>query len=138
MFGNLFGAKEKNLIVLIEDDKGTYDLIASFLEMKGYSVKGTAKGEDGLDLVAKSQPSLVILDIMLPGMNGFDVLLKLKSQSRTKRIPVIMCTALNAIDDVEKCMNWGAAGYVTKPLEMARVFERIGSILAQQSKGFLG
>lgn len=77
-------------------------------------------------------PNLIVLDVMLPGMDGSQILTKLKSESKTKEIPVIMCTALNDIKDVERFFRMGAAGYITKPFEPERVIAKINSILRPQ------
>ena len=79
--------------------------------------------------IAAAPPDLVLLDVMMPGMDGFEILLKIKSQPKTKGIPVLMCTALNAMNDVEKCCAWGAAGYITKPFDLNRVLAKVNACL---------
>ena len=118
-------------IVVIEDEQDISELLTTFLEARGFKTKAAKNGAEGAILVEKTLPDLVILDIMLPGMDGFEILLKIKSQPKTKNIPVLMCTALNAMNDVEKCCAWGASGYITKPFDLNRVLAKVNSVLGQ-------
>jgi DNA-binding response OmpR family regulator len=116
-------------IVVIEDEADISELLTTFLEARGFKTKAAKNGAEGVQLVEKTLPDLVLLDIMLPGMDGFEILLKIKSQPKTKGIPVLMCTALNAMNDVEKCCAWGAAGYITKPFDLNRVLAKVNACL---------
>ena len=127
MFETLFGKKRS--ICIIEDEKETAYLLTKFLQARGYRTRSAGNGVDGLELVQKSLPDLVLLDIMMPGMNGFDVLLKIKSDPKTQGVPVIVCSVLNDIRDVERCCQWGAEGYINKPFELERVARKISSTL---------
>ena len=124
---DIFGKKKK--VLVIEDDAEVASLLSEFIELNGYKAVKAPDGFTGMQMVEEIDPDLVLLDIMLPKMNGFDVLLKIKSQSKTKDVPVLMCSALNGMRDVEKCCQWGAAGYITKPFDLARVSRKIDSIL---------
>jgi DNA-binding response OmpR family regulator len=121
--------RKKTSILIVEDDDETAALLAMFLKPHGYDTICAKDGNEGLKMMEMSRPDLVLLDIMMPGLSGFDVLLQIKSQPKTKRVPVIMCTALNDIKDVERCYNWGADGYITKPFELNRILEKISSAL---------
>ena len=124
---DLFGKKKK--VLVIEDDAEIASLLTDFIRLHGYEAIRAEDGFRGMQMVEEIFPDLVLLDIMLPKMNGFDVLLKIKSQSSTKGVPVLMCSALNGMRDVEKCCEWGAEGYITKPFDLNRVSKKIDSIL---------
>lgn len=124
---------EGKLILLVEDDKEASSVISEFLEMKGFEIKLAKDGMEGLEILDKIDPDLILLDIMMPGVNGFDVLLKIKSNPKTESIPVVMCTALTELKDVERCYHWGANGYITKPFDLKRVLTKINSILNPSS-----
>lgn len=133
MLNSLFGPP-KELILVVEDEPEPALLIETFLKRRGFRVEIAKDGQEGVEKAQKLKPDLVLLDIMLPGIDGMNVLLALKAKPEIKDIPVIMCTALNGIKEVERCCKWGAAGYVTKPFELARVHEKILSALADRKK----
>jgi CheY-like chemotaxis protein len=96
--------------------------------MHGFGICIAKDGVECIEMVEKYSPDLIILDILLPKMTGNDALMMLKSKPRTKDIPVIMCTALNRMNEVEVCCRAGAAGYITKPYDLNRVIEKVSSI----------
>lgn len=118
-------------IVVIEDDINIANILTQSLEKNGYAVKTITSGLDGFNVVKKSIPDLVLLDIMLPQMDGLDILAQMKMNDKTKRIPVIMCTALSEMKDVEKCLSMGANGYITKPFDINRVLAKVSAVLNQ-------
>lgn len=124
--GLLSGQK---LVLIVEDDTATAELLSKFLETQGFRTRIAPDGSTGLELTRKLRPALVLLDVMMPGMAGYDVLLLIKSDPELKAIPVVMCTALNEIKDVEKCCNYGAEGYIVKPFDLKRVLEKVQSTL---------
>lgn len=129
MFNSWFKRKKSNLILVIEDDYEPGIVLTKYIELQGYQTALARNGVEGLSLAEKLDPDLILLDIMLPKMDGFNVLTMLKSKPKTKNIPVLMCTALNMIDNVEKCCRNGAAGYITKPFDLNRIWKKIISIL---------
>ena len=129
-------SRKKNLIIIVEDDYETALLLSKFLQARGCKVKHAREGLEGLRMIQSDQPQLVLLDVMLPGIDGFETLLKLKSNPSTKQIPVIMCTVLNKVADVEKCCKWGAEGYITKPFELDRIWEKVSSLIKTEKKAW--
>ncbi len=123
---------KKNLILLVEDEIEPAILLQEFLELQGYAVELAKDGIEGVALAKKIVPDLILLDIMLPGMDGMNVLLNIKSKPELVAIPIIMCTALNGIKEVERCCKWGAVGYITKPYELSRVLEKVSLALAER------
>lgn len=104
----------KQHILLIEDDGFLASIYAQKLELEGYDVSLATNGEDGLRLAKKDIPQLILLDLIMPKLDGFQVLERLKQDDATKAIPVLVLTNLGQREDVERCFALGAAGYVIK------------------------
>lgn len=120
----------KKKILIIEDDMFLRSLIARKLETEGFDIDMAIDGEDGLIKAPKFMPDLILLDIILPKMNGFEVLERLKADEKTKPIPVIMLTNLGEKEDAEKGMNLGAAGYMVKAhFTPEEIIEKIKELL---------
>ena len=113
-------------VLVIDDDVGLCELVEEYLEPEGYDVEATHNGERGIDRALSNEHSLVILDVMLPGMNGFDVLRRIRSKSR---IPVLMLTARG--DDVDRIVGLeiGADDYLPKPFNPRELVARIRAVL---------
>lgn len=107
--------ENKNVVVLIvEDDTFLANIYKTKFEMEGFKVIVSDNGEDGLADVKRKKPDIVLLDILLPKMDGFTVLQKLKADADVKDIPVILLTNLGQKDDVEKGLELGAVDYLIK------------------------
>jgi two-component system cell cycle response regulator DivK len=103
-------------ILVIEDNSANMKLATVILEMRGHSVISATNAEDGLTLASTSQPSLILMDIQLPGMDGLEATAVLKRDDATRRIPVIALTALAMNGDEERIRAAGCDGYIAKPL----------------------
>lgn len=126
-------AKEK--ILLIEDEQSIRELICMTLEMAGYNTVYTAAdGENGLMLAESKQPDLILLDLMLPGIDGLNVCRRLKSNEDTRNIPIIMLTAKSEESDVVLGLELGANDYVTKPFSRKILVARINAQLRQSAE----
>jgi DNA-binding response OmpR family regulator len=101
-------------VFIVEDDQFLRDLMERKLIKEGFSVETAIEGDTGLKKILASKPELVLLDIILPGMDGFSILEKLKQNPEVANIPVILLTNLGQRDDVEKGLKLGAAGYLVK------------------------
>ncbi len=121
------GSRKKVLIV--DDEKDIVDLVAYNLGRNGYETLVAYKGDDALDIAAKKSPDLIILDLMLPGIDGTEVARRLKAESRTATIPIIMLTAKGEETDVVVGLTLGADDYVTKPFSMKVLLARVGTVL---------
>ena len=122
-------------ILVIEDEEAIRDLVVLTLESAGYhTVMGAANGEDGLTLAQTHLPDLIVLDLMLPGMDGLDVCRQLKNSELTKAIPVIMLSAKSDESDVILGLELGAADYVTKPFSRKILVARVRAQLRQLSE----
>ncbi len=105
---------KKNKILVIEDDKFLLKLYANQLKRSGFNVISSLNGEEGLKKVLAEKPDLVLLDLVLPRKNGFEVLSEIKSNPKTKNIPVIILTNLSQVSDLEMGIKLGAQDYIVK------------------------
>ncbi len=115
----------QNHIVCIEDEEDIQEIIAFNLERAGYKVSLAGDGAQGLALVQDCMPDLVLLDVMLPSMNGMQVCQQLKANSETAGVPIIMLSARSEEDDIVKGLTRGADDYITKPFSQAELMARI-------------
>ena len=119
-------------VLIVEDDKNIADLLQLYLEKQGYAVTQAADGEQGLSKFRAIHPDIVLLDIMMPIMDGWAVCKAIRSESQT---PVIMLTAKSEVDDRVNGLKLGADDYITKPFEMKEVLARIEAVLRRTDRG---
>jgi phosphate regulon transcriptional regulator PhoB len=123
-------------IVVIEDETDILEVIAYNLKREGYDVITSTSGEDGLEKIEKSKPNLVVLDLMLPEVDGLELCRKLKADPLTQSIPVIMVTAKGEESDVVLGLGVGADDYITKPFSPRELTARVKAVLRRsKSKG---
>lgn len=118
-------------ILIVDDTTDILQVVSRRLQSWGYEVVTTDSGEDGLRLAQEQLPDLILLDIMMPKMKGRDVCTRLKSDPKTRHIPVIFLTALGLADHVKAGMDLGADDYIVKPFEPAELKERIAICLSR-------
>jgi len=119
-------------ILLIEDEQLLQKTLGDVLGNEGYKIINALDGEIGLRLAKEKKPDLILLDIILPKLNGFDVLKKLREDPETKWIPVIVLTNLEQTKDIEKALSLGASAYLVKNnYTMAEVIEKIKKSLKE-------
>ncbi|MEK6678494.1 MAG: response regulator transcription factor [Nitrospirota bacterium] len=121
-------------ILLIEDDKDIINLVKHYLEKEGYRTFEAADGVKGLDILKKEKVDLAILDIMLPELNGIDVLKRIKGDAKTANIPVIMLTAKGEETDKIVGLELGADDYITKPFSPKELVARVKALLRRVEK----
>ncbi len=119
----------KNKILVVDDVAVNVQLLTTYLTSVGYDVCTARDGQEALDKVSETQPDLILLDVMMPKLNGFEVCERLKSDPMTKIIPVIMVTALNEIEDKIKATEAGADDFVSKPFNKLELLTRVKSLL---------
>ena len=124
-------AKPVTRVVIVEDDPASADVLQRRLQANGMTVAVGRDGAEGLALVKKIVPDLVLLDVMLPDTDGYDVCLRLKSDGNTAHIPVIFLSARGEVVDKVRGLSCGAADYVTKPWNAAELLARIDAVLGQ-------
>lgn len=122
------------MIFCVEDDDNIRELVIYTLETTGLEARGFADGTAFMEALAFDTPELVLLDIMLPGEDGLEILKKLKNSSKTKDIPVIMVTAKGSEYDKVVGLDSGADDYVTKPFGMMELISRIKAVLRRSGK----
>lgn len=122
-------------VLVIEDDFTVADNVQALLKVKGYQVAFAADGQTGVELARKEQPDVVLLDILLPKLGGFDVCRILKSDPKTKPIKIIMLTGLGRMGDVETAFSAGANDYLIKPFENERLVKKIEKLLSSPTDG---
>ena len=118
----------KNILV-VEDDLDIRELISFNLANEGHQVFEANDGEVGIDKARKNNPDLILLDLMLPGIQGLDVCRIIKSDQETKEIPIIMVTALGQEEDIVKGLETGADDYITKPFSIKVLIARVNAVL---------
>lgn len=116
-------------IVVIEDEADILEVIQYNLAREGYSVLTSKDGEEGLAVVQREEPDLVLLDLMLPGLDGIEVCRRLKADARTRRIPIIMVTAKGEESDIVLGLGVGADDYVVKPFSPKELAARVRAVL---------
>ena len=120
----------KKKILIVEDEESLLKLESILLTSRGYEVKGVPDGRAALECMAAMKPDLVLLDIMLPEIDGFEVCRQIKANEATKHIPIIMLTAKKSREDMARGEEVGADWYITKPFKSAMVIETIQRFLA--------
>ena len=118
----------KNILV-VEDDLDIRELISFNLANEGHQVFEANDGEVGIDKARNNNPDLILLDLMLPGIQGLDVCRIIKSDQETKEIPIIMVTALGQEEDIVKGLEIGADDYITKPFSIKVLIARVNAVL---------
>ena len=121
-------------VLAIEDDKDILELIAYNLERDGYEVIGVSSGEDGLAVAGSKGPDLVLLDLMLPGIDGLEVCRRLKADPDTAHLPVIIVSAKGEESDIVAGLELGADDYVTKPFSPKVLIARIRAVQRRREK----
>ena len=117
------------LILIVEDEITTSQLVKMVLKKQGYRVLTTTTGPEALRIADDLMPDLILLDIVLPGMDGFQVCQYIRKNERTAQIPVIMFSGLDRPVDQRNAFSAGSDDYLTKPVKMADLLEKIRAIL---------
>jgi signal transduction histidine kinase len=119
----------KPRILIIDDSEANRHLLSTKLESDGYEVEGASNGLEGLKKVDAFHPDLILLDVMMPRMNGYEVCKRLKEKEETRYIPVVMLTARTELEDKMMGLELGAEDYMTKPFSLLEVSARVKSLL---------
>jgi len=117
-------------ILVVDDNELNVDLLSRRLDRDGFSVQTAIDGREALKKMADNPPDLVLLDIMMPIMDGLDVLGEMQEHEGMEQIPVVMVTAKNDPESVNRCLEWGAVDYIVKPINMVKLRACIQSILS--------
>lgn len=121
---------EKKKILIIEDDDVLQTALQEFLAGKGFEIISALDGEEGVKMAKMKNPDLILLDIILPKKDGYEVLKEIKSDQATQKIPVILLTNLGSLSDVEKALELGATTYLIKAdYKLEEIVKKIKEIL---------
>ncbi|MCK5114148.1 MAG: response regulator [Phycisphaerae bacterium] len=116
-------------ILVVDDNEQNLELLVAYLDDLDCCVTTAVDGIDALDKVEQDKPDLILLDIMMPRMSGFEACRKLKSDPGTRDIPIVMITALNELGDIERGVESGTDDFITKPVNRLELVTRVRSLL---------
>ena len=125
--------EQSGLVLLVEDNRGISEMVGEFLERRGYSVDYAADGVTGLHLAVSNSYDVVVLDLMLPGMDGLDVCRKLRQEAK-KSTPVLMLTARDTLEDKVTGLDAGADDYLVKPFEVKELEARVRALIRRDRR----
>ncbi|MBF0494664.1 MAG: response regulator [Candidatus Omnitrophica bacterium] len=116
-------------VTIIDDEKEFVNILKEFLERKNFVVSSAHDGISGLELILKGKPDIVLLDLSMPGMDGRDVLRKVRQNEETKNTPIIILSAKDEPFEQEYGMELGASAYITKPYSVHGLMKKIDSLI---------
>jgi len=119
----------QSTVLIVDDNAQNVELLQAFLEALPVKLATAVDGVDALEKVAEHNPDLILLDVMMPRMSGFQVCKKLKSDPKTKDIQILMVTALNELGDIEQASECGTDDFVSKPVNKFELVTRVKSLL---------
>lgn len=122
-------------ILLVEDNEMNRDMLSRRLERKGYAVVMAMDGESGVMMAQSEMPDLILMDMSLPVLDGWEATRRLKSEGATQNIPIIALTAHAMSSDRDKALESGCNDYDTKPVELSRLLSKIEALLKDSNKG---
>jgi two-component system, OmpR family, alkaline phosphatase synthesis response regulator PhoP len=116
-------------LLIVDDNVPNCELLEAYLSGEGYEIRIAYDGHEALAAVEEREPDLILLDIMMPRLSGYEVCQQLKSRDETRAIPVLMVTALNEMGDIEKAVTAGCDDFLTKPVNKLELQTRVRSLL---------
>lgn len=123
---------ENTLILVVDDSKENRDILSRRLEVSGYQTLEAEDGLQAMELLQSNDVSIVLLDIMMPEVDGITLLSQIRNDNKFNNVPVIMVTAIDVINVAQDCLRKGACGYVTKPYDMDLINQKVRQCLEKQ------
>jgi|TARA_Y100001001_G_C7779847_1_gene228543 CheY-like chemotaxis protein len=120
---------ENNRILIADDNPANCELLQAYLEEVDCQIELAIDGQDTLDKVESFRPDLILLDVMMPRLNGFEVCKQLKEDPQTSKIMILMVTALNEIGDIERAVGAGTDDFLSKPVNQVELVKRVENML---------
>lgn len=115
-------------VLVVEDDPLTLEILRTILDLEDFAVRTATDGESALVAVAEEVPDVMVLDVMMPGLSGFEVCRRLRGQEATADLPIVLLTARDSDDDRRRGRDCGADAYLTKPFSPLKLIETIAGI----------
>lgn len=116
-------------VLVVDDNKQNLELLLAYLEDVDCRTVAASSGPEAIDIVEKAPPDLILLDVMMPKMSGFEVCKRLKNDAKTADIPIIMVTALSELGDIERAINCGTDDFLSKPVNKWELITRVRTML---------
>jgi CheY-like chemotaxis protein len=123
----------KPRVLIVEDNVDNYQLVRFLLERAGYDILSAANGREGVEMARRARPDLILMDLAMPEMDGWDATKVLKSDAATRSIPILALTARTLPADRKRAMDAGCDGYISKPIKVA-TFDKLVMSLVRQAK----
>ncbi len=123
-------SNSESIILLAEDNEFTAEIMSDYLHFHGFHVNLARNGYEVIDQALLLKPNLIIMDIQMPGLNGFEAMSRLRAESTTAKTPIIALTALAMVGDRERCLSAGANAYFSKPLSLRQLVNTIQTFLS--------
>lgn len=127
--GKVQEADRTPLVLVVDDNQQNLELLQAYLEDIDCETAAAADGLEALEIISKKNPDLILLDVMMPKMSGFEVCRRLKNDPKTSSIPVIMVTALNEYGDIERAIDCGTDDFLSKPINKLELLTRVKTML---------
>ena len=122
-------AEAQQTILVVEDDPVIRDLLALNLEDEGYAVISANDGQEGVQIATENLPGIILMDMRLPGLTGWEATRHLKATQETSHIPIIALTAQSTPQDLRRCFDAGCDAFMTKPIQFTQLFTKIEMLL---------
>lgn len=116
-------------VLVVDDNEQNLELLQAYLEDLGVPIRTARNGQEAIASVQEEPPDIILLDVMMPVMSGFQACQKIKGDPSTRDIPVIMVTALNEVGDIERAVECGADDFLTKPVNKLELVTRVRSLM---------
>ena len=121
----------KGKILIVDDEKDLVNTLTLMLRARDYSVSSTSDGQEVVERAKSERPNLILMDIMMPGIDGYNVCMRLKSHKDTRNIPIVIITAGAERDSIIKCHNIGVSDFLVKPFNLPALLGKLGKIMGR-------